>query len=177
MDDVLRTQPDSDWLAHRRVHDVLTDNVVFRRRILTIQTDVICVGDELGVRASELSVGTRIMERPGKLLAGNLNDRRVCGFVRKINRSPHALSHENEYRQNDGGRDQKKRFGFRIVMPVGSALAAVLAISSDKEAKRPLNQHKSNPGNNEYRHEKAVNPAAVFGSKSWKPIWLCDEKI
>src|SRR5690242_1133401 len=103
------------------------------------------------------------MEVPGKLLAGNLNNRGVCRSIREINRGPHPLPHEHENSEDHCRHNQENGLGLRIVVPVRRAFIRVLSISCYEVAQCALNENKSDAADDEYSHEKAVDARAVLG--------------
>src|SRR5690242_15850784 len=100
------------------MHHTDAQYIVFRDRIIFIQSNGIRSGDELRVRTAKLAVGTGIVEIPGKLFAGNLDDGRILRSIREVDRSPDSLPHKYKDRENHGGSDQQESFSFGIVVPV-----------------------------------------------------------
>src|SRR5207237_4429517 len=109
------------------------------------------------------------MEVPEELFAGDLNDRRILGLVCKVDRSPHALAHEDQDGEDHCGNDQEYRFNLRIIVPVRCVLAAVASVPRNEESKRSLNKYKSNASNGQHRAEETVNPGAVLRGQHGKP--------
>src|SRR6185436_751381 len=107
------------------MHLVTADNVVLSGSILFIQPDIVGVRNELGIRPSKLAIAAGVMESPGELFAGDVNDHGVRRFVGKINRSPYALYPKNQDGEDQGSGDQQKGFSLRIVMPISRALRTV----------------------------------------------------
>src|SRR3989442_8902430 len=114
------------------MHNTAADNVVLRYRIVAVNTDIICRSDEFRIRPAELAIGTRIVEIPEELFACDLDDRRILGLVREINRCPNALAHKNQNGEDDCSDDQEKRLDLRIVVPVGRSLVTGGTVSCDK---------------------------------------------
>src|SRR5579862_3042072 len=117
------------------------------------------------------------MEIPKKLFACDLDDGRVLRLIGEVDRCPYALAHKDQNGQNDCRDNQEHRFNLWVIVPVRRALASVRPITGNEESKRALNQHKSNTANDQNCVKQTVDPRAMLGSQSRKPVRLCDKKI
>ena len=84
VDDVLAPEPHDDRLVHGQIELIDSRDVVLRGRIGAIESQRVRLEvEQLDVRAAEYPVGAGIVDVPGELLAGHLNDQRfvVRGHV------------------------------------------------------------------------------------------------
>ena len=79
VDDVLAPEPHDDRLVHGQIELIDRRDVVLRGRIGAIESQGIRLEvEQLDVRAAEYPVGAGIVDVPGELLAGDLNDQRFA---------------------------------------------------------------------------------------------------
>src|SRR5687768_14023656 len=117
------------------MHFVLRDDVVLRGGIVVVDSYLIRGTDQSRIGSAEHTVSPGIMDLPGKLLGGDMDDHRVIGHPGEKHVVPDTLAHEYEHNEDYGRNCKKNSLGFRIVMPVRRVLVILSAVSGGEISK------------------------------------------
>ena len=101
VDDVLAPEPHDDRPVHGQIELIDRRDVVLRGRIVAIESEGVRLQvEQLDVGAAEYPVGAGIVDVPGELLAGHLNDQRFV--LRRQAIDPRGPQRDRESDQENG---------------------------------------------------------------------------
>src|SRR5205085_6464847 len=125
------------------------DNIILRRRIVSVQPELVRSGHEIDVAPAKDTVGAGEMEGPVKLLTNGVNKNGIARFGKLIYPfcpERHGKADEQHSLNQDDGKFQVRRDPTGHAFVIGHGMAAAMITKEDE-------QKKGQPSNEESGHE------------------------